>query len=80
MKSVGSFLPRNLLPSRGDSLDVGRTPLLSYLRKCQFSALLPITSKKRICLDLGDQGCDSRMVRSSEQRSQGAWRLLGSNN
>lgn len=79
MKSLASFLPINLLPFLGDSPDVGRTPLLSYLRKCQFS-VLPITSKKRICVDLGDQVCDSRMVRSSEERSQEAWRLPECNN
>lgn len=79
-QNVGSFFSRNILPSLGDSPGVGRTPLLSYLRKYQFSALLPITSKKSLCLDLGGLVCVRWMVRSSKQRSQEAWRLMGSNN
>lgn len=53
LQNVGSLFSGNILPALGDHSDVGRTHLPCYLRKYQFSALLPITRKKRIRSDLG---------------------------
>lgn len=75
MKSVSRTLARFFLEiffPRGRPR-FGRTHLLGYLRKYQLSAFLPITSKKRLCLDLGVHVRASRVGRSSERRSQGVW-------
>lgn len=71
-QNVSSFFSRNILSALGDGSGVGKTHPLSYFRKYQFSALLPIISKKRICLDRGWHVRASRVVRSSEQRFQGS--------
>lgn len=50
-----NFLWKYSIPALGKAqVLVGRTHLLHYLRKYQFSAL-PIMSKKRICLDSGSR-------------------------
>lgn len=73
-QNLGSFFSGNILPVLGEGSGVGRIHLLCYLRKYQLSALLPITSKKRICLDLGWHVCARWAVGSLEPSSQGIWR------
>ena len=75
-QNVGSFFSGNILPVLREGLGGGRIHLLCYLRKYQFSALLPMTSKERICLDLGGQwGHWSQVPRESGDTGTAQLRL-----
>lgn len=63
---VGSFFSRNIRSTPGSSqMLAGLTSSAIPGKENQFSALLPITSKKKICFNPGWQVCASQVVRSS---------------